>query len=96
MALYCMVLYVIAPFYIYTYPTPRIPLFLHWFLTFASLLVDIEADKVAVRIVANKALDDDDDKKTHHDSGIKSEAQDDPIPDRLKKWALKQKAKYQK
>ena len=82
--------------YTYTYPTPRIPLFLHWFLTFASLLVDIEADKVAVRIVANKALDDDDDKKTHHDSGIKSEAQDDPIPDRLKKWALKQKAKYQK
>ena len=52
------------------------------------MLVDIEADKVAdkvvFRIVANKALDDDDDKKTHHDSGIKSEAQDDPIPDRLK------------
>ena len=49
--------------------------------------MDIEADKVAdkvvFRIVANKALDDDD-KKTHHDSGIKSEAQDDPIPDRLK------------
>ena len=64
------------------------------------MLVDIEADKVAdkvvFRIVANKALDDDDDKKTHHDSGIKSEAQDDPIPDRLKKWALKQKAKYHK